>query len=169
MESENPDMSKAKPFEGAFVDSYLPALLAQASHLISGEFHRIVTRKGMTVSEWRVLASLAGAEPMSIGELARISVMKQPTLTRILDRMEARGNVRRVAHESDRRITLVEISVAGNRQVSDLIALANEHERRVLEPFGMARSLELKKTLKQMIELHENLGDESAPSEDLES
>ena len=158
-------MSKARPGEGTFVEGYLPALLAQASHLISGEFHRIVTRKGFTVSEWRVLASLSGSEQKSIGDLARMSVMKQPTLTRVLDRMEGRGLVRRVAHESDRRITLVAITATGNRQVADLIELANEHEHRVLEPFGIARSLELKKTLKQMIELHERLAEE-APEAD---
>jgi len=155
-----------KPTDGAFVDSYLPALLAQASHLISGEFHRIVAGKGLTVSEWRVLASLAGAQPMSIGELARTSVMKQPTLTRVLDRMEARGHVRRIAHETDRRVTRIAITPAGSRQVADLIALANEHERRVLEPFGMAQSLQLKQTLKQMIELHKNLAEEAAEADD---
>lgn len=159
-------MSKAKPDEGTFVEGYLPALLAQASHLISGEFHRIVTGKGMTVSEWRVLASLAGGEEKSIGELARMSVMKQPTLTRVLDRMESRGLVRRIAHGSDRRITLVAITPTGSRQVADLIELANEHERRVLEPFGMARSQELKKTLRQMIELHEKLGEEAPDTDD---
>jgi DNA-binding MarR family transcriptional regulator len=162
-------MSKAKPAEGAFVDDYLPALLAQASQLISGEFHRIVTGKGMTVSEWRVLASLAGSEPMSIGELARTSVMKQPTLTRVLDRMQARGHVRRVAHETDRRMTVIEITPAGSRQVANLIELAREHERRVLEPFGMARSIELKKTLKKMIELHASLAGEAAGAEEDEA
>ncbi len=154
-----------KPVDGAFVDSYLPALLAQASHLISGEFHRIVARKGLTVSEWRALASLAGAQPMSIGELARIAVMKQPTLTRVLDRMEARGHVRRIADETDRRITRIAITPAGSSQVADLIELANEHERRVLEPFGMGQSLQLKKTLKQMIEMHKNLAGEAPDSE----
>lgn len=159
-------MSKATPDEGTFVEGYLPALLAQASHLISGEFHRIATRKGFTVSEWRVLASLAGSEQKSIGELARMSVMKQPTLTRVLDRMESRGLVRRVAHESDRRITLVAITAKGSRQVADLIELANEHERRVLEPFGMSRSMELKTTLRQMIALHEKLAEDAPDSED---
>jgi DNA-binding MarR family transcriptional regulator len=165
-ESEKTVMSKATPGEGTFAEGYLPALLAQASHLISGEFHRIVTRKGFTVSEWRVLASLAGAEQKSIGELARMAVMKQPTLTRVLDRMQSRGLVRRVAHDSDRRITLVAITPAGNRQVADLIELANEHEHRVLEPFGLARSQELKKTLKQMIELHEKLAEDAADADD---
>lgn len=159
-------MSKPEFTDGSFVKSYLPALLAQASQLISREFHHIVSRQGMNVSEWRVLASLAGAEPMSIGELARISVTKQPTLTRILDRMEPRGLVRRVAHASDRRITLIEITPAGSDQVAGLIELAIEHERRVLEPFGIARSLELKNTLRQMIQLHENFAEDATGSDE---
>lgn len=159
-------MSKIQATGGVFVEDYLPALLAQASHLISGEFHRVVTAKGFSVSEWRVLASLDGHEPMSIGALARSCIMKQPTVTRVLDRMEARGFVRRVAHESDRRVTLIAITPAGSRQVASLISLALEHERRVLEPFGMEVSCGLKQTLRQLIELHKNLADEVAGEED---
>ena len=159
-------MSKAKAGAAAFVDDYLPALLAQASHLISGEFHRIVTAKGFTVSDWRVLASLDGAEPMSIGALARLTTMKQPTLTRVVDRLQGRGHVRRIAHESDRRITLIEITPAGDKLVAGLIELAKEHERRVLEPFGLARSNDLKNTLRRMIELHADLAQEAAAGDD---
>jgi DNA-binding MarR family transcriptional regulator len=159
-------MSKGRAGAAAFVDDYLPALLAQASHLISGEFHRIVTAKGFTVSDWRVLASLDGAEPMSIGALARLTTMKQPTLTRVVDRLQGRGHVRRIAHESDRRITLIEITPAGDKLVAGLIELAKEHERRVLEPFGLARSNDLKNTLRKMIELHADLAQEAAAGDD---
>jgi DNA-binding MarR family transcriptional regulator len=148
-------MSKNQTTEDVrFVEDYLPALLARASQLISGEFHRIAKAKGFTVSEWRVLASLAGSEPMSIGRLAEMTVSKQPTVTRVLDRMEARGQVKRIPHEVDRRVTLVTITPAGSRAVAGLIKLAREHEHRVLEPFGLQRAAELKETLKQMIELH---------------
>jgi DNA-binding MarR family transcriptional regulator len=149
-----------------FVDDYLPALLAQASHLISGEFHGIAKSQGFTVSEWRVLATLAGREAMSIGQLAALTVMKQPTITRVLDRMEARGDVRRIPHESDRRVTLVAITPAGSRSVAGLIKLAREHERRVLEPFGLERAAELKATLRRMIDLHRSLGDEDTAEEE---
>jgi len=118
------------------------------------------------VSDWRVLASLDGAEPMSIGALARVTTMKQPTLTRVVDRLQARGHVRRIAHETDRRITLIEITAAGDKLVAGLIDLAKEHERRVLEPFGLSRSNELKKTLRQMIELHADLAQEAAGGEE---
>src|SRR5215468_1890984 len=106
-----------------FVDDYLPALLARASYLISGEFHRIAKDRGFTVSEWRVLATLAGNEPMSISRLAMLTVSKQPTVTRVVDRMELRGQVKRIAHDSDRRVTLIEITPAGSREVAALIKL----------------------------------------------
>lgn len=137
-----------------FVDNYLAALLAQASHLISSEFHEVVRAHGLSVSEWRVLASLAGGEPISIGQLAQVAVLKQPTVTRMLDRMEARQQVERLAHDADRRVTLVRITGVGSKTVSRLIALAREHEARVLEPFGLPRAEDLKATLRRIIELH---------------
>lgn len=137
-----------------FVDGYLPALLAQATQLISGEFHRVVSAQGFTVSEWRVLATLAGGEPTSIGRLAEITTIKQPTVTRLLDRMEGKGYVRRREKRGDRRVTLVGITGVGSRVVARLIPLAKAHEQRVLEPFGLLRAEGLKSTLRSIIELH---------------
>lgn len=147
----------SKKKKDRFVDDYLPALLGQASRLISSEFHQVVNANGFTVSEWRVLASLEGGEPVSIGSLAATSLNKQPTLTRMLDRMEERGQVERVPHErGDRRVTLVRITPLGHQKVSHLIALARKHAEHVLEPFGKKRAEELKAMLRTMIELHRN-------------
>ena len=147
-------MTVGQPEAGSFVDDYLPALLAQASHAISAEFHAIVRQNGFSVSEWRVMASLAGDRAVSIGRLAQLTLIKQPTVTRLLDRMEAAGHVERIPHGSDRRITLVRITRTGTRTVDRLIGLARDHERRVLEPFGLERAEALKTTLRQMIRLH---------------
>lgn len=144
--------AQAEPLR--FVDDYLPALLAQASLLISSEFHVVARQQGFSVSEWRVMASLAGGEPISIGQLAQVTVTKQPTVTRLLDRMEAKGQVERLPHDSDRRITLVRITRQGAETVKHLMELAREHEHRVLEPFGLERAEVLKDTLRQMIALH---------------
>jgi DNA-binding MarR family transcriptional regulator len=114
----------------------------------------VVTGQGFTVSEWRVLASLAGSEPINIGQLAEITTMKQPTVTRVLDRMQSRGLVERLPNDADRRVTLVRITPAGTRLVGKLIPQALEHERRVLEPFGQQRAEDLKTTLRKLIELH---------------
>ena len=147
-------MAKPRSEPRRFVDDYLPALLAQASELISAEFHRVVRRLGFSVTEWRVLATLAGGKPISIGKLAQVTVTKQPTVTRLLDRMEARGQAERLPHDRDRRITLVRITSKGAKTVEQLMTLAREHELIVLEPFGLTRAEELKTTLRQMIDMH---------------
>jgi DNA-binding MarR family transcriptional regulator len=142
------------PAELPFVDDYLPALLAQASTLISEEFHAIVLASGFSVSEWRILATLTGSEGMSIGGLAQVALAKQPTVTRLLDRMETRDCVQRYPHDSDRRITMVRITHHGRQIVGDLIVQAKAHEQRVLKPFSAKESTVLKATLRKLIELH---------------
>jgi DNA-binding MarR family transcriptional regulator len=137
-----------------FVDGYLAALLARASHLISAQFHAVVKQHGFSVSEWRTLATLSDGDEISIGRLARITLTKQPTLTRLLDRMQRRGQLARVPHGRDGRITLIRITAKGRRTVQQLIQLAEQHEKRVLHPFGLARSRQLKATLRGIIRLH---------------
>jgi DNA-binding MarR family transcriptional regulator len=157
-----PAADAAPSAEHPFVDDYLPALLALASQLISSEFHAVVRSHGFSVSEWRVLASLAGFDSISTGQLAQISLMKQPTLTRLLDRMVRNGHAERLDHDGDRRVTLVRITPAGGRTVAKLMDLAREHEQRVLEPFGLKRAQALKTTLRRMIELHVRWPDDAA-------
>jgi DNA-binding MarR family transcriptional regulator len=160
-------VSAEDPMEAPlFVNDYLPALLARASELISEEFHVVARAHGFSVTEWRVMATLAGGTPMSIGQLAQVTVSKQPTITRLLDRMESNGHVKRMPHDSDRRITLVRITDSGVHKVEHLMVLAREHELRVMEPFGLQRAEELKNTLRQLIALHASPPPETDSSQD---
>lgn len=137
-----------------FVDDYLPALLMQAAALISSEFHAVVRRHGLSVPEWRVLATLSDGRAIPVGELAQTTVIKQPTLTRLVERMVQRGQIERRAHETDRRYTPLRITPDGRRLVQRLIELAREHEQRVLEPFGGAPAQALKTTLRDIVAQH---------------
>ncbi len=145
----------ARTSQTGFVDTYLAALLAQASHRISSEFHRVVRAQGLSVSEWRVLASLAEGHPVSTSRLAKLAIMKTPTTSRLLDRMQARGQITRMVDESDRRVTLVCITPKGQRTVSRLIERAREHEAKVLAPFGLERAEALKTSLRTLIDMPE--------------
>ena len=147
-----PDCTMARR---TFVDTYLAALLAQASHLISAEFHRVVREAGLPVAEWRILASLAGGAALPVGRLAQLVIAPQPTVTRQLDRMAAKGLVKRMAHASDRRLTLACITPAGERLALALIAQAQSHERHVLAPFGVQRATLLKQVLRDIVRQHQ--------------
>ena len=151
-------MTRTERAHGRFVDGYLAALLAQASHLISAEFHRVARQAGVPVAEWRILASLAGGQPLPVGRLAQIVIAPQPTVTRQLDRLVAKGLVERVAHETDRRLALVRTTPAGDALAARLVRQARVHETRVLAPFGPDRAAALKEMLREMIDAHAGPG-----------
>lgn len=134
-----------------FVDNYLPALLAQASQIISTEFHEVVQKNGLTITEWRVLSTLSGAGVVSVGHLARIATSKQPTVTRVVDKMVLVGYVHRVAHNGDRRVTLVEITPVGKSLISGLIEKAKQHEDGVVQRLQPLDVKALKQTLRRLI------------------
>ena len=142
------------PRAARFVDGYLSALLNQAGHLIAAEFHAVAREAGVPVAEWRILASLVGGGEVPVGKLAAWVLAPQPTVTRQLQRMEKKGLVERIAHESDRRLALVRIAPAGEALAASLVQRARAHERRVLAPFGAERAALLKQMLRELIEQH---------------
>lgn len=141
-----PVMEKKK-----FVDSYLPYLLARASFIISSEFHAQVEATGLTVSEWRILASLSGVKQRTVGELADIVLAKQPTVTKMVLRMASNNLVTRTPCTQDKRQAWVSLTPAGQKLVRPLLKKAAQHEQKVLASLGKAQSASLKTTLQQLI------------------
>ena len=134
-----------------FVDDYLAYLLARASHLISSEFHAVVEASGLSLMEWRVMASLSGKEALSVGELADIVLAKQPTVTKLVGRMAEAGWVKRVDAPHDKRQSLVSLTAAGQRKVKPLLAQAQVHEAQVMADIGLGEVAQLKTVLERMI------------------
>ena len=134
-----------------FVDDYLAYLLARASHLISSEFHVVVEANGLSLITWRVMASLSGKDALSVGELADIVLAKQPTVTKLIGRMEQDGWVKRCDAAHDKRQSLVSLTPAGRRKVNPLLALARAHESQVTADIGASEVALLKRALERMI------------------
>lgn len=114
-----------------FVDDYLLSLLARASHAVSSEFHDRLRARGVTVPVWRVLATLSGG-PETVTALADACLLQQPTMTKVLDRMEREGLVRRQQDGRDRRLVRVSLAPRGEAMVGELLAAARAHEAEVV-------------------------------------
>jgi DNA-binding MarR family transcriptional regulator len=136
-----------------FVDSYLSYLLARSSCLISAEFHAALAERQVPTMHWRVLVTLHDG-PMHVTDLAKIVLEKQPTMSKIIDRMEKLDLVRRQPGLADRRSTLVRITGEGTRVVKPLLKLARQHEQDVLAPLGEENAKVLVEMLKKLIALH---------------
>jgi DNA-binding MarR family transcriptional regulator len=133
-----------------FVDGYLGYLLGQANHALYKEFDAQVRAAGLSSIEWRVLATLHDSEPLTVSQLAQEVLSKQPTVTKLVQRMCEQGWLALQADPSDQRRTLVAATAAGKRAVKPLIERAREHEAKVLSALGATEKRALRDLLEKL-------------------
>lgn len=135
-------------FTGRFVDEHLAALLGRASAVISAEFHEDVRRHRMPIPQWRVMATLSGSGGMSLSVLSERTLINQPTLTRLVQRLEGNGLLRKLSDPVDRRMVRVSLTKRGQAKVRELIVLAEARQKLILQGLDEAT---LKASLQYLI------------------
>ncbi|HEY7341744.1 MAG TPA: MarR family transcriptional regulator [Ktedonobacterales bacterium] len=110
----------------------LAPALEHATHALGLWVERTFRDVGLTQAEAHVLAYLARHHDAAINDLHTSFGHKRSTLTSILDRLEARGWLRRVPHPTSRRLVAVELTEAGRaigERVSGALAAIEERVR----------------------------------------
>jgi DNA-binding MarR family transcriptional regulator len=133
------------------VDDYLSYLLSQAAHHVAAGFHVEVRAAGLTVLEWRVLATLSDGRARRVGEIATIALAEQSTVTKLIGRMQAEGHVARSDGDVDRRQSLVRITPDGRRALGSLLAKSKRFERRIVARLDEQEAASLKGTLRKLM------------------
>ena len=137
-----------------FVHQHLPYLLARASHALWRGFEPQLRAAGLNSLEWRVMATLSDSVPLTVGQLAQEVLSKQPTVTKLVQRMADQGWLAQQACPSDQRRTLVVATAAGKRLVKPLVEEAKLHEARVLRSLGATEKVALRKLLEKLTQPH---------------
>ena len=133
-----------------FVDGYLGYLLGQANHALYKDFDAHVRAAGLSSIEWRVLATLHDSDPLPVSQLAHEVLSKQPTITKLVQRMCEQGWLALQADAADQRRTLVTTTAAGKRLVRPLMEKARTHEAAMLQALPAADRTALKKLLSKL-------------------
>lgn len=133
-----------------FVDGHLGYLLGQASHALYKEFDQQLRAAGLSAVEWRVLATLHDSEPLTVSQLAQEVLAKQPTVTKLVQRMAEQGWVRLLADPADQRRTLVAATPAGKRLARPLMEQARAHETARLGSLAASERAALRRLLAKL-------------------
>jgi DNA-binding MarR family transcriptional regulator len=133
-----------------FVDGHLGSLLGKANHALYKDFDSHVRAAGLSSIEWRVLATLHDSPPLTVSQLALEVLAKQPTVTKLVQRMADQGWLTLQADPADQRRTLVSASATGKRVVRPLLEKARAHESEMLRTLASSEQAALKKLLAKL-------------------
>ena len=107
-------------------------LLNDVARLLRTVYDRRIRELGLTRAQWWVLTHLFRADGITQTELAEVLEVEKPTLGRLLDRLEAKGWVRRTHDARDRRIWRVRLTKEVEPALRTMRAIAAELRRDAL-------------------------------------
>jgi DNA-binding MarR family transcriptional regulator len=133
-------------------EANLTELLARANHLIGERLYDGLKGHGLSAAEWRVLGALSEHDGLKMAELAELLLFKQPTLTKIIDRMERADLVQRQASAIDRRCMIARLTERGRRVAVPLMLRLRQHEAALQRTLGAAANREARAVLAELVE-----------------
>lgn len=115
------------------------------------KLYNYLTRKfkpyDITPEQWGVLNRLWEKEGISQKEISEVTIKDQTTLTRILDKLERKGYLKRQNSPTDRRVFLIFLTDEGRELERKLVPIAYE----VLDNALQGLSEQEKKQLKMLL------------------
>jgi MarR family transcriptional regulator, organic hydroperoxide resistance regulator len=115
-----------------FFENYLPHLLTLAAIATSRAFDHKLRERGVSLPVWRVMAVLVERPGETVTGLAKRCLLQQPTMTKLLDRMESDRLVRRSPDRQDHRVVRVSLTSEGATVAALLVEAAKHHETALL-------------------------------------
>lgn len=132
--------------------AHLGYWMRMVSNAVSQDFARKVAQEGVTVAEWVFLRALHDGDGMAPSALAGRMGMTRGAISKLADRLLAKGLIRRSGSATDRRGHTLSLTPLGLAKLPVLAALADANDA---EYFGVLSAEDheaLDRILKALVE-----------------
>jgi len=138
------------------VDTYEPPeslgrLLADAAASVTHAIDAEAVELGISSAQWVILVRIASGQASTAAELCRCGRCDTGSMTRMLDRLERKGLVRRERCADDRRVVRLKLTEAGVALYPQLIPIAVRVLNRHLRGFSQDEVETFKGFLERML------------------
>jgi DNA-binding MarR family transcriptional regulator len=133
------------------LDDLLPYLMNRLVARLNQNLGERLRRQGYSFQEWRVLAVLAAHDGITLSQLADAAVIPQPTVSRLVARLERRQFLRRRSGARDSRFVEAWITRRGAAAYREMLPLAVEEYRSAVAGFGGKQTEWLRRATLRMI------------------
>ncbi|MBS0506183.1 MAG: MarR family transcriptional regulator [Proteobacteria bacterium] len=112
--------------------------------LLGSEIDRRMEPLGLTDAQWKPLLRLLLAPSATAAALARDCHVDAGGLTRLLDRLQAKGLCQRQRSEQDRRVVHISLTPEGQAAAEQLPAILGGVQQRLLQGFSAEEEARLR-------------------------
>jgi DNA-binding MarR family transcriptional regulator len=133
------------------LEEMLPYLMNRLAGRLNRNLAGRLRRLGYSFQEWRVIAVLAARDGMTLSQLTEATMLPQPTLSRLAQRLERRGFLRRQASARDSRFVHARLTPQGRAAYRRMWREAVAEYRAAVGGFDAAETAALVRAMRRMI------------------
>jgi len=147
------EIHQTKPF-GTIEEELLVSLL-RTTDVLHERFEQLIRPFNISMTQYNVLRILRGAEPegRTCGEIGERMIAREPDVTRLLERMEKSGLIKRTRNREDRRVVVTRITSSGLKLLDEMEPKLRELDG-LMQPMGERK---IKMTLRLLDEVRERV------------
>jgi DNA-binding MarR family transcriptional regulator len=127
-------------------------LMRRSLAAVAAEVERELEPSGLTNAQWVPLLKLYMGSGSTVAELARGCQLDTGGMTRLLDRLESKGLVRRVRSSADRRVVNLELTEDGRAAARTIPAVLCRVQNAHMRGFTMQEWHTLKALLRRFLD-----------------
>jgi DNA-binding MarR family transcriptional regulator len=126
--------------------------IVRTADALTRDFEDLLKPHGLTGTQYNLLRILRGAgkRGATCSEIGERAIKKDPDITRLVDRMEKRGLVKRSRDGRDRRLVTTSITAEGLRKLDELEGPINKIPIQQFQGLSKQKILELIQTLETL-------------------
>jgi DNA-binding MarR family transcriptional regulator len=146
-------IKQERPFASPEQEAMLAVRMVAARILAPWE-RFLKAEADVTASQYNVLRILRGSHPKALtaGEIGERSIARDPDITRLVDRLDSRGLVKRERSEADRRVVEVVITKKGLELLRALDPHAQRMPVALIGHIGARKARQLADLLAEVLE-----------------
>ena len=127
-------------------------LMRQILSSVAQQVSRELEPGGLTNAQWMPMLKLYLGKASTVAELARQCQLDTGSMTRLLDRMEAKGFLKRTRSSEDRRVVNIELTPEGREAAKEIPAVLSRVQNAHLAGFSVEEWQALKAYLRRILE-----------------
>jgi DNA-binding MarR family transcriptional regulator len=115
--------------------TFVPYLMYRITSKLNMRIRKKLRTSGVNLARWRVLSVLRAYGEINLGRVVELTVMEQPSVSRIVTQLVKEGLVKRKMSKADSRYVLVRLTAAGEKTFKSIYPTAEAHQKLALRGF----------------------------------
>lgn len=132
-------------------DRSLPMSLLRAREAVMSKFIPALKEHGLSAQQWRAIRSLDQEDGIEISELSKRCYLLKPSMSRIVQNLEARQLIERRSVARDQRRTALYLTAAGRDLVELVAPKSEERYQFISRQFGNGKLELLQELLDDLV------------------